>query len=307
MKRTKIFISAGLSCVGATLILGGCSHMVLLDPKGPIGDTERFVIITAFVLMLIVVVPAIVMALWFPRRYKASNTKAPYTPKWSHSIKIDLVVWLVPAAIVTALGILAWNTTRHLDPDKPIDTDRKPITIEAVSLDWKWLFIYPDLHIATVNQIVFPVDVPLSFRITSGTVLASFFIPQLGSQIYAMPGRQSRLHLMADDPGVYDGQNQQFSGSGYSDMRFEAIATSVEQFEAWVKKTRQSPNQLDPARFEELRKPSTGHPVQHFSRVEPDLFEYILRQYHQTTDTYHSSASGKNDAPSMQARASEER
>ncbi len=174
----------------------------------------------------------------FPRKYRASNTKATYTPKWSHSAKIDLVIWLVPVAIVTALGILAWNATHRLDPYKPIDSGVKPVSIEAVSLDWKWLFIYPDHNIAIVNQLVFPAKVPLSFRITSDTVMTSFFIPQLGSQIYAMAGMQTRLHLMADEPGIYAGQNQQFSGRGYADMHFKAIAVSREQFEAWVQKAR---------------------------------------------------------------------
>jgi cytochrome o ubiquinol oxidase subunit 2 len=251
----------------------------MFDPKGPIGDSERFVIVTAFALMLIVVIPAIVMTFWFSRRYRASNTEATYTPKWSSSIKIDLVVWLMPVAIVTALGFLAWTRTHRLDPYKPIDTDVKPILIEAVSLDWKWLFIYPDHHIASINQLVFPAKVPLSFRITSDTVLTSFFIPQLGSQIYAMAGRQTQLHLMADDPGTYEGHNQQFSGPGYSDMHFEAIATSQEQFEAWVQKTKQSSDNLDLARFEELEKPSVDCPVMYFSSVKPDLFKHIINKF----------------------------
>ena len=256
--------------------------MVLFDPKGPIGDAERFVIIAAFVLMLIVVIPVFVMAFWFPWKYRASNTKATYMPKWSHSGKIELVIWLVPVAIVTALGILVWSTTHRLDPYKPIDAGVKPISIEAVSLDWKWLFIYPDQHIAAVNQLVFPAKVPLSFRITSDTVMTSFFIPQLGSQIYAMAGMQTRLHLMADEPGIYAGQNQQFSGRGYADMNFKAIAVSREQFEAWVQKIRQSPDKLDLARFEELEKPSVGYPVTYFSSVKPDLFDHIMRKYNKS-------------------------
>jgi len=253
--------------------------MLLFDSKGPIGDAERLVIVTAFVLMLIVVIPVLVMVFWFSRRYRASNTKAIYTPEWSYSGKIDLAMWLVPFAIVTALGILSWNETHQLDPYKPIEPGIDPIRIEVVSMDWKWLFIYPDHDIAVVNQLVFPARVPLNFRITSDTVLTSFFIPQLGSQIYAMAGRQSRLHLLAGEMGSYAGHNQQFSGRGYADMHFKAIAVSREQFEAWVQNTRQSPDKLDPARYKKLAKPSVGHAVMYFSSVKPGLFDLIIRKY----------------------------
>jgi cytochrome o ubiquinol oxidase subunit 2 len=285
MKRKIKFVWHGLSSLCAAAFLAGCSQMLLLHPKGPIGGAERFVIIAAFVLMLIVVVPVFVMVIWFARRYRASNQKATYRPKWSYSTKIDLAMWLVPLAIVSALGVLSWKATYRLDPYKPIASGVKPITIEIVSLDWKWLFIYPDYHIAAVNQLVFPVKVPLSFRVTSATVLTSFFIPQLGSQIYAMAGRQSRLHLMADEPGTYSGHNQQFSGRGYADMHFKATAASREQFEAWVQKTRKSPDTLNPARYEELAKPSVGHPVTYYSSVTPGLFDHIIHSYRQASAT----------------------
>jgi cytochrome o ubiquinol oxidase subunit 2 len=188
-------------------------------------------------------------------------------------------MWLVPLAIVIALGILSWRATFSLDPYKPIASDEMPIKIEVVSLDWKWLFIYPDYHIAAVNQLVFPVKVPLNFRVTSDSVLTSFFIPQLGSQIYAMAGRQSRLHLMADEPGTYAGHNQQFSGRGYADMHFKAIAVSREQFKAWVQNTRRLPDKLDPARYEDLAKPSIGHPVTFYSSVTAGLFDRVIQSY----------------------------
>jgi cytochrome o ubiquinol oxidase subunit 2 len=279
MKRKSYFAFIALSSICAAAFLGGCSSIVLFDPKGPIGDAERFIILTAIALMLIVVIPVFVMSFLFARRYRASNTEATYTPKWSYSKKIDLVIWLVPIAIVTALAILAWSETHHLNPYKPIYPSINPTRIEAVSLDWKWLFIYPDHHIATVNQLVFPVKVPLNFRITADTVMTSFFIPQLGSQIYAMAGMQSLLHLMADEPGVYFGQNQQFSGRGFAGMNFKAIAVSREEFEEWVQKTKQSPDTLDLARFEDLEKPSVGYPVTYFSSVKPDLFDSIIRKY----------------------------
>ena len=279
MKRSKYWVFVGLSSLCSAAFLGGCSHFPLLDPKGPIGDSERFIIIAALGLMLIVVIPVVVMVFLFPRKYRASNIKATYMPKWSRSGKIELIVWLVPAAIVAVLGTLVWKATFQLDPYKAIDPGVMPIRIEAVSLDWKWLFIYPDHNIATVNQIVFPVKVPLSFRITSDTVMTSFFIPQLGSQMYAMAGMQTRLHLMADEPGTYAGQNQQFSGRGFAEMNFRAIAVSREQFEAWVQKVMQSPEELDLARFEELEKPSADNPVAHFSLIKLDLFDHVIRKY----------------------------
>jgi cytochrome o ubiquinol oxidase subunit 2 len=284
MNRKSDLVFIGLLSLCAAVFLGGCSDMLLFNPKGPIGDAERFVIIAAIALMLIVVIPVAVMTLLFPLKYRASNTKATYAPKWSRSVKIELVIWLVPAAIVTVLGILVWSSTHRLDPYKPIDTGVKPINIEAVSLDWKWLFIYPDQNIATVNELVFPANVPLSFRITSDTVMTSFFIPQLGSQIYAMAGMQTRLHLLADEPGIYAGQNQQLSGRGYADMNFKATAASREEYEAWVQKVKQSADKLDLARYEKLEKPSSDYPVSHFSSVKSDLFEYIMRKYNETMD-----------------------
>lgn len=280
MKRNIVFVPAVLATLcAAALFLGGCQDILLFNPKGPVGDAEMDLIIAAILLMLIVVIPVFVMAFWFSSKYRATNTKATYMPKWDYSIRIDLAMWLVPLAIVTALAVLAWTKTHRLDPYKPIHAGVKPVRIEAVSLDWKWLFIYPDRGIATVNQFTFPANVPLSFRITSDTVMTSFFIPQLGSQIYAMSGMQTRLHLLAGEPGVYAGHNQQFSGRGYSDMHFQAIAVSRKEFEEWVQKTRQSPDKLDMARYEELAKPGIGYPVARFSSVTPGLFDRIIGKY----------------------------
>jgi cytochrome o ubiquinol oxidase subunit II len=293
MQRRKYFVFPGLFSLFAVTFLSGCSTILLFDPKGPIGESIRFVIIAAIGLMAIVVIPVFIMAFWFPRKYRAANTESTYLPKWSYAAKIELVMWAVPFAIVTVLAILAWTRTHALDPYKPILSAARPITIEAVSLDWKWLFIYPEHNIATVNQITFPVNVPISFKLTSETVMTSFFIPQLGSQIYAMAGMQTRLHLLADQPGTYAGQNQQFSGRGYSDMHFQAKAVSREEFEAWVQQVRQSPEKLDLDRYEKLAQPSAGYPVTYFSAVEPELFIHILRKFDPTW--------GKNPGPMSQA------
>ena len=279
MRRKKYFIFVGLSSLCAVTLLGGCSSILLFDPKGPIGEAERSLIIASIALMLIVLIPVFIMTFWFARKFRASNTESTYMPKWSHSAKIEFFMWAVPFAIVTVLAILAWTSTHSLDPYRPIHSDNEPINIEAVSLDWKWLFIYPDQNIAAVNEITFPVNVPVSFKLTSDTVMTSFFIPQLGSQIYAMGGMQTRLSLMANQPGVYAGHNQQISGRGYADMHFKANAVSMEEFQSWAQKVRQSTEKLDEARYEKLAKPSVGyHPVTYFSSVKPGLFVYIIRK-----------------------------
>ncbi len=260
-------------------LLGGCSDLLLLDPKGPIGETERFVILTAFALMLLVVIPVIIMAFWFPRRYRAENHRSDYAPKWSYSLKIELIIWLVPAAIITILSFLIYNTTHQVDPYKPIASTETPVRVQAVSLDWQWLFIYPEENIAVMNHLVFPARVPLNLQLTSETVMTSFFIPQLGSQIYAMAGMQTRLHLLANEIGTYAGHNQQFSGEGYASMRFSAVATTPEQYTAWLAESRKASQALDMARYEELIKPTTGAAVRYFSSVEPGLFDTIIRKY----------------------------
>jgi len=290
-------IRNGIGVLWASAFMTGCRHAPLLDPKGPIGESQRFLIMTTFGLMLIVVVPVFILVVWFSRKYRASNSKATYMPKWAYSAPVDLVIWLVPVAIVVALAYFAWTDTFRLDPYRPIASDRAPLTIEVVSLDWKWLFIYPEQDIAVVNRLVFPANVPLRFKLTSDSVMTSFFIPSLGSQMYAMAGMQTRLNLMADEPGVYTGHNQEFSGRGYADMHFKAIATTPEEFQAWMDKVRQSSDSLDAARFAQLRKPTTASPVTFFASVEPGLFQRILNTYRgwrgPKTDTAPQGAMGR--------------
>lgn len=283
MKRTLRSFLVMLTFLCVVPLLGGCNEWVLFNPKGPIGESEKYIILIAFALMLIVVIPVIVMSILFPLKYRESNTKAPYEPNWSYSSKIELTMWVIPFIIVFILSTILWRETHRLDPYKPIASDAKPLNVEVVSMDWKWLFIYPEHNIAVVNQFVFPEKIPLSFKITSDTVMTSFFIPQLGSQIYAMAGMQTRLHLMADEQGEYTGQNQQFSGAGFPDMSFKAKATSQEAFDAWVRQVRQSPLKLDFARLDELRKPGISESVIYYSSIEPGVFEHIVNQYNPLT------------------------
>lgn len=260
------------------LLLAGC-NLTVLDPKGMIAAEEKTLILVATGLMLLVVIPVIVLTLVFAWKYRASNTKARYEPDWSHSNAIEAVVWLIPCLIIIVLGVITYKSTHALDPYKPIESDVKPITVEAVSLDWKWLFIYPELGIASVNQLAIPVGTPVNFRITSDSVMNSFFIPQLGGQVYAMAGMQTRLHLIADEPGNYAGTSANFSGRGFSDMKFRTLAEPREQFDAWVQKVKASPDRLDATVYGTVAQPSEKAPVRYFSSVDPRLFHNIIAKY----------------------------
>ncbi|TAN02202.1 MAG: ubiquinol oxidase subunit II [Rhizobiaceae bacterium] len=267
-----------LAPLPAMLLLSGCNGFSLINPAGPVGLTERNLIFLATILMLIVVVPVIVLTIYFAWRYRSTNTQAVYTPDWGFSRRIELGMWLIPCCIVAVLATVTWISAHDLDPYKPIDPAMKPVRIETVSMDWKWLFIYPDLHIATVNQVVFPKGVPVAFDLTSNGVMNSFFIPQLGGQIYTMAGMKTKLHLIASRVGSYNGLSANFSGGGFSGMHFKALAMTPQDFRNWVQKVRKSGSKLDVDRYMALSKPSKDVPVTYFSSVKPDLFHDILHQ-----------------------------
>ena len=269
----------GLVPLLGTLLLSGC-NMTLLNPTGQVGLDERNLIITATLLMLLVVVPVIVMTFLFAWKYRASNTNAVYTPKWNHSTKIEIAVWADSSADHHCPGLChlqvdprLWIRTSHWN------SDVKPITIQVVSLDWKWLFIYPEQGIATVNKIVFPANTPINFQITSDTVMNSFFIPGLGGQIYAMAGMQTKLHLIANQNAEFDGISANYSGAGFTGMKFKAIATSQADFDAWVSDVKKAPKQLEKAEYEALSKPSQNNPVELYSSFTPNLFQTIVDKY----------------------------
>ncbi|WP_034912783.1 MULTISPECIES: cytochrome o ubiquinol oxidase subunit II [Erwinia] len=281
MRLMKYNKSLGiLSLITATLVLSGCDS-ALLSPKGQIAMEQRSLILTAFGLMMIVVIPAVLMAVVFAWKYRASNTNAKYSPNWSHSNKVEAVVWTVPILIILFLAILTWKSTHALEPGKPIASDVKPIEIDVIALDWKWLFIYPEQGIATVNQIAFPANTPVNFKITSNSVMNSFFIPTLGSQIYAMAGMQTKLHLIANEPGTFNGISSNFSGRGFSGMKFKAIATPDNAaFEQWVANAKTSSHTLTTMDdFEKLAAPSENHPVEFFSTANPELFKQVIGKY----------------------------
>lgn len=255
-----------------TVFLCGCSGTVILHPQGYIGSSERSLIIIAALLMLIVVLPAIFMTIIFAWRYRESNKKAKYSPDWQSSRKLEIIIWIVPSIIITILSVIVWIDTHKLDPYRPLKSTNTPLVIQVISLNWKWLFIYPQQQIATVNKIVFPVNVPIHFYLTSDSLMNSFFIPQLGSQIMTMPGMQTQLFLLADTPGTYSGISANFSGFGFTGMTFNAIATSAQQFQDWVSSVQQLSKKLDQDSYRDLARPSVNNPVDYFSSVPPNLF-----------------------------------
>lgn len=256
-------------------LLGGCK-MMLLDPRGPIAADEIHIMIISVVLMLLVIVPVIVMALVFAWRYRESNTKATYRPDWSHSTWIEVVCWTVPLIIIGVLGAITWVSSHELDPYRPIGDEDKTITIQAVALDWKWLFIYPQQNIATVNYVQVPVNVPVKFLITSEGPMNSLLIPQLAGQIYAMAGMQTKLHMIAKAPGDYLGLSANFSGEGFSDMKFTVRASTQESFNQWVRSVKESPLKLTPDEYSKLVKPSVNSPIVYYASANQSLFNTVV-------------------------------
>ncbi|CAM3075127.1 MULTISPECIES: ubiquinol oxidase subunit II [Pseudoalteromonas] len=272
-----------IALASTVLALSGCKGGIL-DPKGQIGIDEKNLIIIATVLMLLVVVPVIVMTLYFAWKYRDTQTHEIYAPKWAHSNKIEAAVWAVPIVIVIILGVITWVSTQELDPYKPIEGKGKHLTVEVVSLNWKWLFIYPEQGIATVNELVFPANVPVEYKITSESTMNSFFIPQLGSQIYSMAGMETKLHLIANEPGTFKGFSANYSGAGFTGMKFNAIATPTQAgFDKWVSdvKANSSANNLTHANYVELAKASENNPVAYYGKVDDGLFHTIVMKYMQ--------------------------
>jgi cytochrome o ubiquinol oxidase subunit 2 len=263
---------------GALPWLSGCT-LELLDPRGAVGAQERTLILAASGLMLLVVVPVIALTLAFAWRYRAGNARAAYAPTWTHSTRIELVVWTIPCVIVAVLGAMIWRTTRTLDPYAPLVSDVPPLRVQVVALNWKWLFIYPDLGIATVNRLEIPAGTPVDFELGADSLMNSFFIPQLGSQVYAMAGMRTQLHLVADTPGTYRGESAAFSGEGFSDMHFDAVAARRADFDAWVAQARRSPLALDAATYRAVSRPGTSAAATVYAGVEPGLFDAVVARY----------------------------
>ena len=255
--------------------LTGCNRGIM-DPVGPVGSAEKTILINSTAIMLAIVIPVIVATIAFAWWFRRGNTKATYRPDWEYSGAIEMVVWAIPALTIMLLGGITWIGSHDLEPSQPLPSKTQPINVEVVSLDWKWLFIYPDQGVATVNQLVVPAGVPVSYRLTSATVWNSFFVPQMGSMIYTMPRMTTRLHLQADRPGVYDGLSSHYSGEGFSGMQFKVHAVSPQQFAAWAQSARGKGPALDGAGYAELSRPSSYVKPLTYGAVAPGLFDAIV-------------------------------
>ena len=261
----------------SSFCLASCSGGVL-DPLGPVGAGDAKILINATLVMLAIVIPTLALAFWMAWHYRASNRKAEYLPYWSYSGRIEAVVWSIPTLTIMFIGGLIWIGSYKLDPFRPLPSSSPPLEVQVVSLDWKWLFIYPQQHVATVNQLVVPAGTPVHFSITSASVFNVFFVPRLGSMIYAMPGMVSQLHLQADEPAQMWGISAQFSGDGFTDMQFDVRSVPSADFETWVASVRGDGPVLDEPAYVRLMQQSQNVSPSTFGAVDPELFHLVATQ-----------------------------
>jgi cytochrome o ubiquinol oxidase subunit 2 len=277
----------GLLLAPLMSLLAGC-NTVVMNPSGDIAKQQAHLIIVSVILMLLIIVPVMVLIIWFARKYRASNTEAEYLPDWDHSTKLELVIWGAPLLIIIVLGLVTWIYTHKLDPYRPLDrlaegrpipATAKPLVVQAVAMDWKWLFIYPEQGIATVNELVVPVDVPVRFKISATSVMNAFYVPELAGMIYAMPGMETTLNAVQNKPVQSVGFSANYSGAGYSDMRFSYRGVAQGDFDGWVASVKASGGvKLDRANYLTLEKPSIKDPVRHYGSVDDDMFYRVLNR-----------------------------
>jgi cytochrome o ubiquinol oxidase subunit 2 len=299
LSRLKIWLTA----IPLALLTSGC-NWVVMSPSGDIAVQQRDLVLIATGLMLLIIVPVIVATLFFAFHYRHSNKEARYEPKWDHSVGLELMIWGAPLLIIIALGALTWTSTHLLDPYRPLgrikpDTPTlannvpvgnlvdnqqqangagKPLEVQVVALDWKWLFIYPEYGIATVNELAAPVDRPIRFQLTSSSVMNAFYIPALAGMIYTMPGMQTTLNAVINKPGNYEGFSSNYSGAGFSGMRFRFHGVDNAGFDAWVGQVKQRGGGLNRASYLQLEKPSEKVPVRYYNAVQPDMFKLVVEQ-----------------------------
>ncbi len=275
-----------LLLLASVLALSGC-NWVVMNPSGDIAKQQAFLITISTLLMLIVIVPVIILTILYAWKYRASNSKAEYDPDWHHSATLETIIWTAPLAIILVLSGITFVATHRLDPympirqisaDIPVPENVETLVIEVVALDWKWLFLYPEQGVATVNEVAAPIDRPIKFKITSGSVMNSFYIPALAGQIYAMAGMETKMHAVINEKGVFDGFSANYSGHGFSQMRFKFHGMDEKGFDAWIEKLRISGEPLGSKTYLELEKKTTGHPVVYYGNVDERLYHDILNQ-----------------------------
>ncbi len=280
--RRASAILARLAAVVAVGELGGCGILNhgFLGAAGPVADQTRGLFLLACFILLFVVGPVLLLTPIVAWHYRISNTNSAYRPKWAFNWPLEGLIWIPPLIIVAVLAVFLWRDTHALDPYKPLASLNPPVEVQVVALDWKWLFIYPEEGVATVNQFVLPVGRPVHLSLTSATVMQSFFVPKLGGQIYAMAGMTTQLHLEATEAGRFRGENTQFNGKGFPKEKFPVLANSADQYADWLAQVRSSGRTLDMKAFESLSEPSIPESPIRFGSVAPDLFKHILQQFH---------------------------
>lgn len=282
MKRQFRLLLLIILAIGLVLVVKhflGAHNIAVLNPKGSISAKERSLIVTAILLMSLVVIPVFIMTAVIAWKYRAGNTSAKYTPDWDHNALAETIWWVLPSIIILFLSVMAWNSSHELDPFKQLNSTTPPITIQVVALEWKWLFIYPEQNIASVNFVQFPVNTPINFQITADAPMNSFWVPQLGGQIYAMSGMSTQLHLMANEMGDYRGSSANISGQGFAGMKFTARASSADDFDNWVYGVKQLPYLLSFEEYQNLAAPSENNFPIYYAASEGDLYDRVIQKF----------------------------
>jgi len=277
--KFPFFLFLSLAAVLLVTIFFRTDPLILLNPVGKIGIAQKDLMIMATWLMLIVVIPVFVLIFIFAWKYRADNAKAKYDPSWDKNVAVESLWWGLPLIIVIALSIITWQKTHELDPYLPIESEKEAIEIQVIALQWQWLFIYPKENIATLNTLHFPEKTPIHFQITSDAPMNSFWIPQLGGQIYAMPGGKTNLHLIADKTGEFRGRSANLSGVGFAGMTFTAISQTESDFENWVHSVKKSSSPLTLEVYNEVAKPTENGSVATYNLERKDLFERVVMKY----------------------------
>lgn len=279
MRRLRL-----LALLPFVALMGGCGPVVL-NPSGDIAAQQRDLLVDSVFLMLLIVIPVMITVVVFAWRYRASNKDAAYSPEWDHSTQLEVLIWSAPLLIVICLGALTWLGTHLLDPyrslgrvspEKPIAANETPLEVDVVALDWKWLFIYPQYGIATVNEMAAPVDRPIAFKLTASSVMNAFYVPALAGMIYAMPAMQSQLNAVINQAGTYEGISANYSGAGFSGMHFAFKGLTPDDFDKWIATAKAAGGNLDRPTYLTLEKPTENEPVKYFGGVDPQLFKAVL-------------------------------
>lgn len=273
------FVFLTLLAFAGALLLANMGDITVLKPKGPVAADEKNLIVFATILSLVVVLPVFALTFWVVWKYRASNHRAHYRPEWDHSKLLESIWWGVPLILIIILSVVTFKSSHDLDPSKPLAAEDSQMKVQVVAMNWKWLFIYPEENIATVNYLRLPVDQPVEFQITGDSAMNSFWIPALGGQIYAMSGMSTKLHLQASEPGEYRGSSANISGRGFAGMNFAVKVSSASDYEKWVQEVKKTTRHLTFDEYDQMRKPTVNHPPTLFASAQEGLYNRVIRRY----------------------------